>query len=98
MSTLENEIEALRSALADLAERVRADAVADDFLTGTVEWRVGDYFVDDCTTHRIDNISSDGKWTCGSVEARPMYWSEAARLYTSTEVAAIVAKAKGAVR
>lgn len=93
MSALENEVEALRAALADLAERVRVDAVAEEFLAGAVEWRVGDYFTDGCTTRRIDNISSDGKWTCDGCEARPRYWGDVERLYTRAEVAAIIAKA-----
>lgn len=92
MSALEAEIEALRCALDDLAERVRADAVADEFLAGVIEWRVGDCFIECGQLHRIGNISSEGKWTCGGTEARPSYWSGARRLYTREEVTAAITK------
>lgn len=92
--SLESEIEALRAALSVLAERVRIDAVAEEFLAGAVEWRVGDCFTDGYQMCRIDNISSEGKWTCGGVEARPKWWANAERLYSHAEVAEIVAKVR----
>ncbi len=96
-TNLEAEIADLRQRMGALAERVRLDAVAKAFLAGCHEIREGDYFLRNGDDHatRLNNVSSDGKWTYDSTE-----WGDRdqqqhhKRLYTIEEVAEIVAKAR----
>jgi hypothetical protein len=101
MTKLEEEIAELRDRLNDLAERVRLDAVAEQFYCGTHEIREGDYFILEGSTFatRLASVSSDGKWTYfngkNSIEPfRIPEPDENERLYTIAEVAEIVARAK----
>lgn len=99
--SLEIELEELKARVAALGERVRLDAVAERFLAGVHEIRVGDFFRLDCgdKPSRLDSVASDGKWTHAGHNGR---YSEPfripnpgdhERLYTIAEVAEIVAKA-----
>ena len=98
MTKLEEEVVALRKQLADLAERVRIDAVAEAFLLGDHPVRLNDYALIDDFPTRLTNISSEGRWTYNngrnSVEPFRVPPSDnIERLYTIAEVAEIVAHA-----
>jgi hypothetical protein len=97
MTDLEKEVAELRARLDVLAERVRLDAVAEAFIAGRHEIREGDYFLrfGDHHATRLNNISSDGKWTYDSTEwGRDQTNLGHKRLYTIEEVAEILAKSK----
>ena len=98
-SALEQQVDALRVQLTQLAERVRIDAVAEMFLAQNHDVREGDYFLLHGFPTRLSNVSSEGKWTYydghNSVEPfRIPKPDEYERLYTVAEVAEIVAKVK----
>lgn len=99
MTKLEIEITALRAQLHDLAERVRLDEVANAFLREERTIREGDYVMIDDFPTRVSRISSEGKWTYfdGSNVVEPFRVppsDDIERLYTTAEVAEIVAKAR----
>lgn len=99
MSGLEIEVDELRSRLNAIADRVRIGAAAEAFMRGEHPIRRGDYFlVHHEFPSRLDNVSSEGKWTyqgpSGYIEPhRIPEPGEHSRLYTIAEVAEIVQQA-----
>ena len=112
MSNLEDEIVALRKQIADLAERVRLDAVAKEFLAKEVVYREGDVFRDlndnlgPSKIYEIRQPHEIGKsyvrWGISgghhSYEAPAPDPATIERFYTHAEVAEIVAKATRAIQ
>lgn len=95
-SELEIQLDELRRRLEALTERVRITAVAEAWAAGNHDIRRGDYFLRWGDTHvtRLDNISSEGKWTFDSTEwGKDQTNAGHRRLYTIEEVAEIVALA-----
>lgn len=100
MTPLEQQIEDLRNQLNMVAERVRLDVVASEFLAQAEVFREGDYFLlnHDFPT-KLYGISSGGKWHYQDQHGRSIepgripQPGDHARLYTKAEVAEIVAKA-----
>ena len=107
MSDLEAEVEALHKQLRDLAERVRLHAVAERFIAGNHEIRLGDAFLhgkrrypaESSEPSYLQNISSYGRWTYTANGYTAEYndrdqQSRHERLYTIAEVAEILARAE----
>jgi hypothetical protein len=111
-SKLEIEMEALRTRLNEVAEQVRLNAVAEAWLAGNHDIRQGDYFLlNKETPTQLYSVQkwrdehgniNDGKWTYrdshgSTIEPhRIPDQADHDRLYTKTEVAAIIALVKGA--
>jgi hypothetical protein len=105
MTDLETEIQNLRKQLDDVAERVRLDAVAKEFLAKKVEYREGDVIRRNGHVEQIHTISppedtgkSYVRWGVTgshgrSYEAPAPDLEAIERFYTHAEVAEIVAKA-----
>lgn len=97
--TLEEEVAGLRAQLNALGQRVRLHSVAERFVAGDHEIRLGDYFLlHRETPTRLSYVSSEGKWTYfdGTHVVEPHRTprqEDHARLYTIAEVAEILAKA-----
>jgi hypothetical protein len=109
MTDLETEIQNLRKQLDDVAERVRLDAVAKEFLAGEPRdpQRMGcDHALREqgdhvCWPFRTQSGTVTVSWCtrCGSTRTtggglgEATEWSSPPNVYTSAEVAEIVAKA-----
>ena len=96
---LEIEVADLRRRLVSVEERVRLDANAHAFLRSDPRVREGDCCLIDGFPTRVSSISSQGKWTYfdgrNSVEPfRVPPSDDIQRLYTTAEVAEIIAKVR----
>lgn len=102
MTDLEQQVQALRTQLEALAERVRTTAVAEEFLAQQVVWRDGDVFSCYGEVHKLIQIYDNGKWLVCNMSGHSyephvvgaVYFADAERLYTAAEVAEIVAKTR----
>ena len=97
MARLQSEIDQLRAQLDALEQRVRIHDAAESFIAGEREIREGDYMLADGFPTRLDDVSSEGKWTYRDRHKYAEHGRrpEAERLYTVAEVAEIVARVAG---